>query len=641
MAFLDKPDIERWVSRFRAVEEYQRVWRAEARTNELLYEQKWKMTGIPDNIPITIPSTARAIIDEATDHTDFDPMWIRIFTPTYGLDQDAEETAGRIRNFFPGWMRYNISHLNDVSPFRDYTKNMYIFGKAVYKVFYDKEEWPQLEVPEGTKEDAARKMGEMVERDREFVIPIPCRSIHPLALYEDPTLGQKRWAIEVYEHDAMEVTGLYTNWVPMRVKDDGSRMSVDEFLEQAPDERRVRIWDCYQIGREDDVDGIYHQVLIDETPAGEGEPTTPPLASSATGPAVFLPNEPFPYVIKFSGLGRQSGGKYEEKARGLLYGVQSLLHAEGRRLTQLDSIISSLAWPTLFVTGPRSRVRVEYGPNVVNYVPAGVQVETVSPQIPSGPIQSSLAVLQAGIERGTFGSVIRGDKPPQTTSAAQLAILSGQARLRFGAIKIHQEAALTESFQKVGRIIKDVIKEPITVWQVEDADQPEPSKLELKPSDLTDKLSLHIEIITDPIEERERRAQLAIFLLESGIIDVEEARERAGIRDTASMRRRVIRDKVLNESPMVLAALGEEYLLESGYDLESLALEKAMRDMLILRKQQEAQERIMGPTPGQVSQPGSAASGLTPAQLGGSPGAPTPSGAQQAGEASAGVSVSG
>lgn len=90
------------------------------------------------------------------------------------------------------------------------------------------------------------------------------------------------------------------------------------------------------------------------------------------------------------------------------------------------------------------------------------------------------------------------------------------------------------------------------------------------------------------------------------------------------MRRRVIRDKVLMESPAVIAALGESFLLESGYDIESLTLEKMMRDMLILRRQAEMYQKIMGGQNGGTnpdgSQPGNQT--VTPNPLGGSPEAP-------------------
>lgn len=630
---LDTPTINDWRKRFNQAQSFQRAWRSEADAAGELYELRWKVTGVPENVRVTMPSTARAVIDEATDHSDFDPHYVYVHTPTYGMEQEAEKRASRIRSFMQGWMIYQVSHMNDISPFRDYIKNQYIYGKGVLKVIYDKAEWPLLEVPEGSTNQDARTLKDRVERDREFVMPIVLRSIDPRAIYEDPSIGQKRWVIEVYEYQAQEVLPLYANWVSEVIGD------MDEF----PPDALIRIWDCYQIGEVDGVKGIWHQVLVNETD-NTGTFGNSAQFVSASDPdqadPAWLPHEPFPYLIKFSGLGRQSPGKYEEKARGLLYAVKSLLYAEARRLTQLDSIIAAMAWPTIFVTGPRSRVDIQYGPNVVNYVPPGVTVDTISPPIPSGPIQSALATLQAGIERGTFGSVIRGDKPPQTTSAAQLAILSGQARLRFGAIKIGMEAILWETLQKVGIIIKDVIDADLTIWQVNDTDEKEPAKLVISPSDIPEKFSAHVEVLTDPAEEQDRRIQLASFLFNDNVIDMEEYRERAGIRDTASMRRRQLRDKVLFESPAIAQALGETYLIESGYDIESIIMEKAMRDLLILRRRAEMEQVILGGGPGGENPQGSQRIGPQVNPVGGSPGAPsppTPATAQQSGE----VSVSG
>lgn len=608
-----------WEKRIRFLETYQQAWRSQAELDEQLYELRWAMDGIPDNIPITMPSTARAVVDEATDHSDFDPRWMKVHTPTYGLGDDASERSSRLRAFLPGWLLYQVTYSNDVSPIRDYIKNMHIYGKAVLKVFYAKEEWPEAEILEGMTEDDARQVRERVEKEREFTMPVVMRSIHPLAVYEDPSIGAKKWAAEVYEHTPLEVRGLYENWMPASIDED----------EMYNADARVRVLDCYEVGKDESgTPGIWHQVLIDEAEGADYSEATP---------AVFLPHEPFPYIIRYSGYGRQTG-RYEEKARGILYGVRSLLMAEGRRMTQLDSIIASLAWPTLFVSGPRNRFRVVYGPNVVNYVPPGVTATTITPEIPAGPIQTALATIQAGIERGTFGSVIRGDKPPQTTSAAQLAILSGQARLRFGSIKIHLETALIEAYQKVAEIAK-VVDAPLTLWQWDDTDAESPEALVIKPADWPERFVCHIEVLADPVEEQERRAQLGVFLWEKGIIDWEDAATRAGVADVKSMRRRIIRDKILFETPAVVQALGEQYILESGYDIESLTLEKTMRDLLILRSQQEMQATIFSPQGGAAGIPGNqpaAPSGFSPNQLGGRPGnTPTPASAMMSGMESA------
>jgi hypothetical protein len=632
---LGKPDLSLWVTRYQIAAEQQKIWREDCATWESFYEQTWVIDGLPENVKATIPSTARAIVDEATDHSDFNPDWLKINLPTYGMSTDAELNSSLLRSFIIGWLTYQAEHANDVSPYRDWTKNVYLLGKGVYKVVADYASWPELNIADGTTEAEARALQAQVTAEREFAgIPAVLRSIYPLALYEDPSIGEKRWAIEVYEGAASEIAPLYEAWQPQTRKDDGSTYTRDELEEM---NARLQIWDCYQLGEMAGLKGIWHQVCLNELPlslaAGTGEATAAfgINLSPASGPestAVFMPNEPFPYVVKFSGLGRQSSGRYEEKARGILSGVISLLAAEARRLTQLDSIISQMAWPTFFVTGNRSRFEIAFGPNMVNYVPPGTTAVPMVPPIPAGPIQSALATIQSGIERGTFGSVIRGDKPANTTSAAQLAILSGQARLRFGAIHMQHASALAEVAGKVTHIVKHVIKEPVTIWQTDDVDETSAEKVVVKPSNIPNHLVVRFDIATDPAEQRDREIQLAAFMFEKGAIDLEEFRERCGIRNTAAMRRRAIRDKVLMGSPGVIAALGEQYLLESGYDIESLTLEKASRDMLILRRQQEMYQSMMGGTGGENaagSQP--AGMNIQPSPLGGAPGmggAPNP-----------------
>jgi hypothetical protein len=521
-----------------------------------------------------------------------------------------------------GWLYNQVAIGNDVSPIRDFIKNLHLYGKAVYKTVADLNEWPELEIAEGVSEDEARVIRDQLTGDRQFAIPIVLRSIAPTALYEDPSIGIKGWAIEAYTRDAQEVMEQFEEYIPE-----------DALDTMAPGpESMFEVWDCYQVGVEGRTPGLFHQIIVyagwDEQ---AGEDKFYPI-----GEAEFMAYHPFPYTVKFSGFGRQSSGKYEEKARGILSGAISLLKAEARRLSQTDAIVSALAWPTLFVTGPRSRFHVEYGPNIVNYVPSGVTATTITPQLPVGPLQTSLAVLQAGIERATFGSVIRGDKPPQTTSAAQLAILSGQARLRFASIKIGHEAALTDVAVKAMTIARDVIKEDLTVWQSDDTDETNSSGLVLKQGDVPDRFVCKVTIKTDPAEEREREVQLAVFLFEKSAIDWEEMAERIGVSDIPAMRRRMIRDKILLNSPAVLQALGEQYVLDSGYDIESLTLEKTMRDLLILRSQQEMQSTIMAPPTGPAGSPAKTA-GMTPTVLGGAPTSPTAGMATMNAEASAGA----
>lgn len=617
---LPKPDMATWVSRHEVIDDYQRAWRAEAREHEQLYDLSWHVDGIPQNVPVTMPSTARAIIDEATDHSDFNPSYVKVHTPTYGIGDDAEKRSGRIKAFFPGFYRHQITHKNDVSPYRDLVKNVYLYGKGVLKTITVHDEWPELEIPEGTYESEAKIIRDGVKFERELAMPILQRSINPLAIWEDPTEGQKRYAIEKCEYTALQVRDMYPSWSPTRTWEGKNGITPSEMVET---------WDCVQAGvgvcdipecpdNGDEVEGLWHQILIG-CGASEMDSNASAVVDEATE-TVFLPHEPFPYEIKFSGYGKQSSGKYEDKARGLLYAVKSVIRAEARRFTQMDAIIAQLAWPTIFVTGPRSRMDVKFGPNIVNYVPMGVTVTPVVPPLPSGPIQQTIAMLQSSIERGTFGSVIRGDKPPQTTSAAQLSILSGQARLRFGSIKIHLEAMLESANKKIGMIQQNVLRSPLTLFQTDDTDETDASKLVLREKDIPKNFPHRVEILTDPREERERRAQFGVLLKREGIIDWEAAAEMAGIEDTAAMRRRVIRDKALFDNPAAIALIGETLVIESGYDMESLTLEKMMRDMLAMRRQQRMQEALFAPQGGanqQGSLPGMR--DMAPQGLGGRP----------------------
>ncbi len=217
---LAEPTPETWRTRFRSASEFQSAWRTI--TTELieLYELRWQVDGVPEDIPITRPSTPAAVIDEATDNSDFNPQWLSLRTPTYGLTETAEKNASMLRSWCLGWLLQQLVAGNDVSPYRDWLKNLYLTGKAVYKVVYDHEQWPTAKQPKHISNEAWRKIQVAQDAEREFMNPVVLRSIDPMAVYEEPTVGEKRWLIEAYDRTAEEIQATYKAWTPRPLDED-------------------------------------------------------------------------------------------------------------------------------------------------------------------------------------------------------------------------------------------------------------------------------------------------------------------------------------------------------------------------------------------------------------------------------------
>ena len=89
------PTTALWAARYRIIADQQRTWRTNCAEFESLYEQTWRVEGIPTNIQVTIPSTARAIVDESTDHSD---CLLR-----HQIDHDTIDTDGVYHDVKVAW----------------------------------------------------------------------------------------------------------------------------------------------------------------------------------------------------------------------------------------------------------------------------------------------------------------------------------------------------------------------------------------------------------------------------------------------------------------------------------------------------------------------------------------------------------
>ena len=536
---------------------------------EMFYEGNWEPEG-PESMPKTVPATAFAIVEEATDHVDVEHITAHV--PTIGKKGQNEAQAGKIKLFLRGIWNYWSGHAEDIPPARDFTKNLFLGNKAIFRVLVDWDAWPEPDIPEGTKKAEADEIRSQMRDIRAMNFPVVCNSISPRYFIDDPTIGRKRWAMEFYNKDADDVRELYGDWADPRKGEKPSEKSLY-------DADNVEIIDYWEEGtqpaKEEDVDaGLAKKVGDDVVGCWRVIIGDHILAK---GPS-WLAGYPLPYVIKYGGSGRESrDGHHEKKGRGILHPIRSLLMAEGRRLTQLDCITAFYATPVLFAEGEENEWKVVWEPGWLNFTPPGRK----TPEAPTFPqphaaLLATIAQLQSGIERGTFGSVVRGEKQAGTRSAAEHAILSAQAELRFRPAKRAVEDAIREVNEKTLLLLKNVILKADDEVIVPTADDTMEKPPVLKSSDIPTPFYHRIELEDTSPSAVSREALVGIQLYQAGGIDLEEMMTRAGIENTADMKVRVMRDKVMM-SPLVVNHLGKQFVEEyTGESVDEIEFEEAL-----------------------------------------------------------------
>lgn len=558
--------------------------------SEMFYEGNWEPEG-PESMPKTVPATAFAIVEEATDHVDVEHITAHV--PTIGKKGQNEAQAGKIKLFIRGMWNYWSGHAEDIPPARDFTKNLFLGNKAIFRVLVDWDAWPEPDIPEGTKKAEADEIRNQMRDIRAMNFPVVCNSISPRYFIDDPTIGRKRWAMEFYNKDADDVRELYGDWADPRKREKPSEKSLY-------DADNVEIIDYWEEGtqpaKEEDVDAGLAKKVGDEVSGCWRVIIGDHIL--AKGPS-WLAGYPLPYVIKYGGSGRESrDGHHEKKGRGILHPIRSLLRAEGRRLTQLDAITAFYATPVLFAEGEESEWNFKWEPGWLNFRPQGRDTpEAPNVPQPHAALLATIAQIQAGMERGTFGSVVRGEKQAGTRSAAEHAILSAQAELRFRPAKRAVEDAIREVNEKTLLLLKNVILKADDPVIVPTADDTMESPPRLKASDIPTPFYHRIELEDTSPSAVSREALVGVQLHQEGAIDDEEMMTRAGIENTADMKQRVRRDRIM-KLPYVEMHLGRE-LVESftGEPVEEMEFQEALIQAHQGMRLQQAQGINQGAAP--------------------------------------------
>lgn len=525
---------------------------------------------VPEGFEVTIPTTPRAVVDEAVDNAT--PQDILVHYAPRARGKRYEEDADKVRSFIKAVWRYWRSRGSDIDPVRDFLKNLFMSGKAIFKVAPDWSLWPSLDPRE---EDELRRQGgraliervRLIEEVRQQNFPLFIRSIAPQCIMEDPTLGaRKLWVIERYQTTPAEVRNYYSRDVP-------------EFRDYYSVSVPVHeLWTASYVGFNGEfVQGkrwlFVNYELVD---------------------VVDNHHHELPYIIKYSGFGREAyDGRPELKSVGFFTRHnKSMFLAEARRLTQIDAIMQEVAFPVAFLPDTVDSEQVDFSPGFVNYVPQEVMEYAdriwLTPRIPSGDYMTSLSVIRDQIERGTVQRALRGAGLPGTDSAAQYNTIASQAKLRIESARTATVQAMAWASEQVLKWIDNDLNDRVSLYVAEK----DAGEYRIGPENIGGHYRVAIEFQPNEDAVKERRLVLASDAIARGGLSRWDAYTFAGFDNPWELIERKMADDLMQE-PLIRRALAKRVLKEWGEDADQLELQEridqAENQLAIARVAQELQ----------------------------------------------------
>jgi len=315
-----------------------------------------------------------------------------------------------------------------------------------------------------------------------------------------------------------------------------------------------------------------------------------------------------PYIPVYSGYGRRSSGaKPEQVAVSILNKqVKSMLVEQSAAFGRLGGAVAASVWGQWAAPDETtaSQVVLSGDPLTVMIIPPGVtRIEAPPPA--AGAVQY-LQMVNEELERTLFSGVIRGERPTGVGTAAGLAILSGQARLKFGPPLRLLEAGLSKLLSRVGPILETLTKLGNEQFEIDGHT--------IKISDFGGDYSADVKLMTEAPEDRDRKVALGLQLLQSERFPEEDIyADYFGKENYRLALKKRMKEKVLLSDEVA-------QLVKEGVGLaRQVALAKMQRDseqgqggfaggvdMLASMNAQARQLRATQPgTMGQVEQPGS------------------------------------
>ena len=317
---------------------------------EQYYDLAFKISDIrlPEGVDPVIPSTSRAVIDNAVDHITSD--YVIVKQEPKGRAKGSRELADQIEKVGQGFF-YQLALRADAPPIQAADKTALIFGMAPVKASWDEDAW---------------------EKERELSFPYDVKVLDPRTVLPDPKGGRRpSYVIEVSRRPKIEITDLYPEWSNPKLQ---TELLADvEWIEYHDAKERVYIVDGEEVNR---------------APNPLGYP---------------------PYCINYSGLGSNvDGAPPEKRAIGLLWPILALLEMEARILSDIGAIIrySAFAIPTVDSLEDAQRTDFTMKPGKLNIVAPSFKLLELMKFNPE--LLQLLGIVKGMIEAATYPGVLIG-----------------------------------------------------------------------------------------------------------------------------------------------------------------------------------------------------------------------------------------
>ena len=538
---------------------------------------------LPEGFEPTIPTTARAIIDEAVDNVEPYDMYIRYAPRSFGKQAqlDAETVSRFLKNIWLYWRQKN----SDTDILRDFIKNLFKHGKAVMKVVPDWSLWPSLDETEEGKlyeeggKVAVKERAELIKQLRKENFPIVARNLSPRHVIEDPTMdARKLWAIEFYETSISEIRNRYAKFEPVLDLPEPYNYTVKE------------LWTATYVDDNGRVIPGRHWIFINET-----------CVNGENGES--NPYHDIPYIIKHSGFGSEAyDGKPERKAVGFFTRqVKSMLKAEIRRVTHFDAMMQQLAFPIVMLPeAMEDSFDFDTAPGAINYVPEEVIAQSdkiyLQASLPDAAYMQSINMIQNQIERGTTQRAIRGAGVPGTDSAAQLSMITAQAKLRLEPIKRASEEAVDMVNFLTLRFINEILGDSVSVFG---AEPDGPDNYTLKPEHIKGRYRTRTTFMPNEEQIKERKLVLVTDAMAKAKLNPYDAYTFAGWENPMEVIGRNLAYSIMEE-PAIRRQIAKQFLKDWGLDATEIEIEEMNDNATVqqLLKQLQVNNAGIGQQPG-------------------------------------------
>lgn len=463
----------------------------EFKHDESYYDLNFKdALRLPKNVSaegVVLP-TAREVVDTAVDHVA--PGFRRINVPKRSDTPTATEQAHKLKRFYEALLT-NFENIGPTNPYRDSDKHLGIYGLSIYKLQFDPLKWPKEPVRAKFKSDAEfAEAHEEWKFSRAEQIPFRLEVLNPIHVLFDPYSDDPQWVIEVGKKHVCQVREDFPHW-----PNDNNRKDYDqvEVLEWWNNKERAVIADGQAALKSRDGSGIVkHKQRV------------------------------HPYIIGSSGYGYiDSENKPEKRYVGFLRHIRAMLEAESRNYSIMDIVLKAGAWPIRVAKGQRANempsIKLEYGQ--IHPLPDGVEVDTLTPDIPSQTIADFMNLTNGIISGATAPRVVRGLHQPGISSGFDRQLALGEARLRYGSLVDAQKKMMTEICRKAAIIGEALVDGPISLSI--GATQGDFMSINLK-TEVKGHYAVAVDINVMEPEDEVRKHQDGMNMVNSGVMSPQE-----------------------------------------------------------------------------------------------------------------------